>query len=135
MSTFDARAYVSDACFSDLHKDAYGFRPSGDRWASWYAMSEAELLEEEAYMCRIVEREIDEDRQRKADAAARFEAAIAATIAAGAADRATAIRWMIDAEDCAQDVEWYGMEAFEWRMGIDFGYIAGAARPIWREEA
>jgi len=135
MSAFDARAYVSDACFSDLHKDAYGFRPSGDQWAAWSTMSEAELLEEEQYMIRVMEREIDEENQRKADAAARFEAAVAATVAAGAGDRATAIRWMIDAEDCSEDVAHYGMEAFEWRMGIDFGYIAGAARPLWQEAA
>ena len=31
---------------SDLHKDAYGFRPSGCWWGNWNTMSDAEKQEE-----------------------------------------------------------------------------------------
>ena len=130
MTTFNAREFVSDSLFSDMHKDAFGSRPGQGSYARWYAMSEAELIAERDYLAEAIEREMDRELAAKKRAAERFEAEIAATIAHGAADRATAIRWLMDAEGISDDVE-----HFEWAMGIDFGYIAGAPRPIWTKDA
>lgn len=46
-----------ESIVSDLHKDAYGFRPSGDWWARWRGMDADSKQIEWEYMCREVERE------------------------------------------------------------------------------
>jgi hypothetical protein len=131
MSNFNARDFVNDSLFSDMHKEVYGSRPGGSTYAHWYQMSEAELIAERDYLIAGCERACDEERQRSKLAAEHFEVVVAAVIASGAGDRATAIRWIAQSEGCEGDYE-----HLEWRMGIDFGYIAGAPRPLWtREEA
>ena len=112
----------SDSCYSDLHKDARGSRPSFGNQAYWDELSPAEkqvqwdgLVEE---MAQRQETEKLEER-RSVD---RFEYWIRNTIEMGAADRAEALKWILDAaaaEDAGFDVE-----HFEWQQGLPFGYIS-----------
>lgn len=111
-----------DRGFSDMHKDAYGFRPSVDTCARWRAMSEVELDAEEARLQRIVEAEIEREKEQHAAAAVRFEQVVAETIATGAHDRAMAIRWLVEAHDAEQDIGY-----FEYQMGLEYGYVARAS--------
>ena len=88
----------SDELYSDFFKEAYGFRPRGEIYASWNAMTP----DEKQRQWDMIGDAFD-DRQRAeqaAEAAAkvRFEKRIADAIALGAQDEATAIRWVLDSE-------------------------------------
>jgi hypothetical protein len=83
-------SYISDA-----HKDAYGFRPRGYNYEGWTL----EQLQEEAdRMSEAVARAIQEEQERDARAVAEFEAQVQSNLDMGAADRDTAIRWILEAE-------------------------------------
>jgi hypothetical protein len=101
-------AYTFDSdIVSDLHKDAYGFRPSSTWWAQWRAMTDADRQEEWDRMCREVED--SEARRFQAEAAAqqRWERHIDQLMVTNGIDRATAIRWDMEAEDAGGDVGFY----------------------------
>jgi hypothetical protein len=94
---------------SDMHKDAYGFRP---RNINYSAFTDAELDAEVDRLQAVIEESIKEEAiQEEADLEA-FGKLINKTIAMGAGDRATAIRWIVDGAD-----DW-NAEAIVWSMGI-----------------
>jgi hypothetical protein len=103
----------------EFYKELYNVRP---RWVNFESCTEADLEEMLASLSKQAEgvwaqREADEK-----EAIARFEASVATTIAAGAADRATAVKWLQDAEGGADDIEF-----FEYLQGIPYGYVAKTA--------
>ena len=99
----------SDELYSDFFKDAYGFRPRGEIYARWNAMTPDEKQREWDMIGDAFD-----DRQRAeeaeyARARAEFNKRVADTIALGAKDEATAIRWIIDGADISlKDVSFYG---------------------------
>ena len=102
---------------SDLYKDAFGFRPSTDWMQCWKAMPAAEKQEEWDKLCKISEEEAELDRQEEIRNQQEFEAVLATFVAAGAEDRATALRWM------TQDEVFYSaqcVEHFVWSKGLLF---------------
>jgi hypothetical protein len=60
--TATATAYV-DQCVSDLHKDAYGFRPSRRFLNKWEEMTPAQKQTEWEYLCRESDNRADEERR------------------------------------------------------------------------
>lgn len=91
---------------SDLHKDARGIRPSGYWWTMWEEASDLRrqeiwdgLLDELSYAQ-------EHERQAQANAMERFEKMVAKTMEHGAADRETALRWIMDASTCNGDWEY-----------------------------
>lgn len=80
--------------YSDFHKDACGFRPRHDtsHWTLDDWKREFESLERQAKMNQKREAEME------ADALAELERDINKLIQMGAADRATAIRWILGDE-------------------------------------
>jgi hypothetical protein len=60
--TDTATAYV-DQCVSDLHKDAYGFRPSRRFLNKWEEMTPAQKQTEWEYLCRESDNRADEERR------------------------------------------------------------------------
>lgn len=105
--------------YSDIHKDAYGFRPRG--------LSDEFLADETALRAAIADAEralevtIRREREDEARAIAAFERRVASTMEAGAADRATAIRWLREA---AGEMSVHDADYFCWENGLPFGYIA-----------
>ena len=99
---------------SDMHKDAYGYRPTGYRYLN---MTDIELSAEIDHLQGAVNRAIQEEEERENVAANRFKARIAEMFDLGAADEATAIRWIMDAEECHDDDE------LEYRLGLPYGYF------------
>ena len=102
----------------DLHKDARGFRPSAE-WMDvfnnstpWRQQAIWDML------CRELEENEAHAARAQAQASATFEARVADLIAMGAGDRATAIRWIADAEDCADDL---GFMCY--RLGLPYSYF------------
>lgn len=114
----------SEELFSDLHKDAFGFRPNSAFW-EWLNVATDDEKQAEwdglvESMRRREELRIEEEKRSIEE----FEAAVASTISAGAKDRATAIQWLKDAEG---DMYVRDEEYFEWSQGIPYGYIKKTA--------
>ena len=115
-STYDLDAV------SDLHKDAYGFRPSASFYFEWDNSSETE---KQATWDRLIEAlnyEIENEKRREAAAIEAFEARVADTIRLGASDRATAIRWLAGAVIADSDY-WYDLDDVAWVYGLPHGYL------------
>jgi hypothetical protein len=45
----------SEELYSDLHKDAYGFRPRGESYANWFKMTPEQKQRDWDYMCDLVQ--------------------------------------------------------------------------------
>ena len=101
--------------YSDLYKDVNGFRPRGYADLN-EAQLEADIARLEAELVEVVAQE----RQAQDAAAARFEQRVKDTIATGAGDRDTAIRWIDQAEGADGDREYLC-----YLLGLRYGYFAG----------
>ena len=77
--------------FSDMYKDAYGFRPCKWTMESYSFMNEAERLDWKADL----QEQINADLQSEREA---HDEAVIACMKAGASDVATAERWLRQAE-------------------------------------
>ena len=109
--------------YSDYHKEAYGFRPSN--WSYIYAKTTEELLADFAIFAEECKVNAEFEAFQAAAAVEEFKASIANTIAIGAGDEATALRWIVEAA-----VEKYGWdyEHYLWSVGIlhtDYGKEIG----------
>lgn len=93
-----------DNIFSDLHKDAYGFRPRGHEY---YEALPARKQEIWVKVCKDLEAAQAEEARMEEEAVAEFKAQITKVIEAGAGNRITALRWMTSTETFyhSQDVE------------------------------
>lgn len=127
MSEIDTRTWEElteveqlQSIFSDIHKDAYGFRP---RWMSTDQRTDATWLKSEIDSCeqelkRVMEREAIEEKE----AIQAFEERVKGVIESGAGDRETAIRWIDQAEDCNGDREYLC-----YTLRLPYGYFKEAA--------
>ena len=98
---------------SDVHKDAYGFRPRGqyDDWSVEDLKVEIDRLVDYA-------NEVYEQEQIAAEKAAdAFDEQILAVQASGAGNREQAIKWLVEAE--GEDALW-DLEHFVWKQGFLF---------------
>lgn len=101
---------------SDLHKDAYGFRPRGMRYNE---MTTDELSAEFSRLLDALEVTMAEDARAEAAAIKKFEATIARIIASGAGNRETALRWFRDAN---KDDMYMGDESLRYNLGLPWDY-------------
>ena len=97
-----------DSIFSDLHKDAYGFRPRGHEYFDAAPERKQEIW---VQTIEALEASQEEESRREQEAVAEFKAQITRVIEAGAGDRITALRWMIQPAGetfrLEQDVEYW----------------------------
>ncbi len=111
--------HFSDTHLSDLFKDVHGFRPR--HMAEWWTPAdlEAEYDRLQAEL-KVV---MDNEKKAQEEALVRFDELIQETINYGAADRETAIRWLMDAEgvDIAYKQE---VEHFFWKYGLSWEIIS-----------
>jgi hypothetical protein len=105
-----------ECVFWDTYKDAHGFRP---RHVGIGDMSEAELEAELEYLSKVIEQNAEFEREAEARAVVEFEKLVAETVAIGAADRETALRWIMDASICNGDWEFLCYE-----HGLPYHYFA-----------
>jgi hypothetical protein len=110
---------------SDLHKDAYGFRPPEGFWLSWKAYTEDQKQEEWDYLCRVLDRELEEERWAQAQAIESFETKVVELMALGAKDRLMAINWLLQSLDVdpTKAGRAYAYEELEWQLGLPYGYV------------
>lgn len=91
----------AECTFSDMYKDAHGFRPRGVDTSNWTLEDfgrEFDRLEQ------IIDREEQDRILRESQAIIHFERRLQELVKLGAADRADAIRWCL-MSDKAQDLE------------------------------
>lgn len=105
----------------DAYKDAYGFRPRGvevGHWTAEFFRSDLEFLGKE------IDRRLEEERQQELHCIEKFEELVAKTIATGAQNRETALRWIMDACPAARGDDW---DFLCYEHGLPYGYFRKAA--------
>ena len=109
---------------SDAHKDARGFRPSADTYRHWATLSDADFAKLEDDLFAEVEAEIEREREAHAVAAASFEEHIAGLMSDHSIDRATAIRWDLQAMEAEEAA--YGLAYYAYLHGLPTTYFGEA---------
>jgi hypothetical protein len=105
--------------FSDLHKEAYGFRPSST-WYEWMqAASPDELQEQWDSLVRSAEWAFQEEQELREQALTDLNKTIAEMQRDHKVDMATCIRWLHDAYKTAGDDGY-----LEYHLGVAYGTIA-----------
>jgi hypothetical protein len=87
----------------DIYKDAFGIRPRGIDTSAW---TEADFLAEFKELGEIIDREEKVRVAAQQNAVFSFEKRVDDLILSGAKDRATAMRWIHEAEDTRGDDEY-----------------------------
>jgi hypothetical protein len=113
--TFDNDSY------SDLYKDAYGFRPRTQlQW--WATASNDEKQIEWDRLLVVLDAAIAESKREQQESIERFETLVEETIASGAATREDAYRWIMEGSSC--DGDW---EHLCYQHGLPYSFFKKAA--------
>ena len=112
----------AENAISDLHKDAYGFRPSVEFSMLWQLSSDDQKQEIWDDLVAIMQRSMEAEEAAEKAASEAFEGQIQAALLSGAADRETAIRWVVEALDLSEAELTYGGEHVCFLVGIPFSY-------------
>jgi hypothetical protein len=110
--------------YSDLHKDAYGFRPRGGRFYADDATPEEKQAIWDALLVDL-DAEIEREKEMRNEAVNRFEVLLTTMIASGAEDKATALRWLRQAEN--DEYLMHDDDYFEYTYNLPYGYLKGIA--------
>lgn len=109
------------ALVSDLHKDAYGFRPSASFWDMWNnGLSDEGRQAEWDYLCAASDRAADEEKREEDRAYNVFEDRVVEAMLAGAKSRDEAILWLVRSLDEPTNVAFYGAEWLCWEFGLSY---------------
>ena len=114
--------YTYDAdSISDIHKDAYGMRPSGDFWDCWNTADDdtRQLIWDN--LCDAARSSAEIERSIMESCIKDFEDEVSMLIAKYPISRSDALRWISDAAGCIGD--WDGLC---WKRGLPFGYFKNA---------
>lgn len=118
----ESRNYNFNAdVLSDLHKDAYGFRPSGDFFREWDLLDNDGKQDLWDMLVESVADSIQREREYQRMAIAEFESWVRQTMKIVTdSTREDCIRMLHDAHDTRGDVEY-----LEHCLGVPYGYISG----------
>jgi len=107
---------------SDLHKDAYGFRPRSEEfWAAWDAADNDGKQRIWDGLLDAVDRALETEREMQQEAIADLEDRIRFMMSTVAGcQREDAIRYLHDAYNTHGDVEY-----LEHHLGVPYGYLSG----------
>lgn len=105
------------AIYSDVHKDATGSRPYN--WSEVCKKTDGELVEDIEYYSKLAQQEEALERQNQADQRARWNAHILGIMQDNGVNRATALRWDMDAMGAAGAGDDVGYYCFLWNLGYD----------------
>jgi len=103
---------------SDLYKDAYGVRPSELFWEEWIGSTDGQRQVIWNGLLRALDITMELERCREKLAIEQFEALVRVNIDAGAEDRETALRWIMDNTKCNGDWEFLC-----WEYGLPYRYF------------
>ena len=102
---------------SDLHKDAYGFRPSADYFKWWDSCNDIQKQAHWDSLIADINSSMERDEQNQKDAIAKFEDRVANLMHSGT-NRERVIDWLMQADDVRGDVEY-----FEFLNDLPYGYL------------
>jgi hypothetical protein len=108
----------SDELYSDLYKDARGFRPGQSGFDYWESLTAEEKQVQWDNLVSELNQRFKEEQQEQKLAIARLEAQVEAWIKIGAGDRETAIRWLHEAEETDGDNDYLC-----YKLGLPYGYL------------
>jgi CO dehydrogenase/acetyl-CoA synthase alpha subunit len=103
--------------YSDIHKDAYGFRPRD--WERVQALSDAEIRAEIEDLSKTAMAEAEREERAERRAATELSELARKLATEQGIDIPTAYRWLIAAEG-----DYCDLEHFLWKMGVGCGRIA-----------
>lgn len=106
----------SDELYGDMHKDAYGVRPSETGWATWQSLSD----DDKQVVWDHMQRRIVEEEAEHAEMQARAVKNVEARIASMQMPRIDAIRAIIHEQDENDDAGFA-----EYRLCLPYGYLEG----------
>ena len=114
-----------DRIFSDLWKEAYGYRPSADVQASWNTSTPSQKQLCWDLLADEVDRKYEEEEAAKDAALAEFENTISNLRRSGAGSCNTAMRWYVesliaDGDISHQDLEFYGSGFVCYTLGLPY---------------
>ena len=114
-------AYTFDeSIVSDLHKDAYGFRPTSGWWDCWNFQNDQGKQTAWNTLLDDLEQSIARERAEQDAAVKRFEDRIELLMNMGASSRETAIRWIIQSMNLSETDEWYGGSYICFELGLPY---------------
>lgn len=112
--TFDERIV------SDLHKEARGFRPSVYWWDQWNMCSDNQKQEMWDSLCEEHAGEIEREKRLQKEAYFTLMDRIDETLALGAGDVITALKWIMEAEEFDEFDLQYGANYFCYHFGLAY---------------
>jgi len=118
MYTFDEKIV------SDLHKEAYGTRPTSFWWQCWNEATDAEKQAEWDDLLEVHATTMDRADQEEIAALNAFELEIATAIDVGARSREDAIRWIVQSLELDDIDLMYGGSAICYRKGLPYKMAA-----------
>lgn len=132
------KTYTFDVTLvSDLHKDAYGFRPSQSFWGFFAAANADQKQAVWDDLLKALEATVARERANEARAIERFERLVFELFNTGAKSFDMAIAWLHQAHDTDGDDDY-----LEFKLGLPFGYIARARHEqsiedpqVWAEQS
>lgn len=114
-------AYTFDAqIVSDLHKDAYGCRPSSSWWQFWNEASDDEKQAEWDDLLEVLEREMERERQEEMLATNEFNTAIDKIMSTVRCTREDAIRIYVDSLELSEYDLAYGASYICYHVGLPY---------------
>jgi hypothetical protein len=109
----------AQATYWDMYKDAHGIRPRGIDTSMWTLKDfEAEFVQ----LGHVIMLEEIARKESESKAVVVFEQRIHTLINAGAKDRATAMRWIHEAEETNGDNDYLA-----WTLGLPYQHFRKAA--------
>ena len=105
---------------SDLHKDAYGFRPSSYFWNEWKQSTSDRKQQIWDGLIKDLDDEIQRDRNAKLQAIAEFEGMVENNLQHGAKNREDAIRWIVQSLGLDEMDLRYGGSRVCYELGLPF---------------
>lgn len=114
-------AYSFDeSIISDLHKDAYGYRPREWFWSQWNDATDDTKQVIWDNLCHALEDELEREKREQEMAIASFEASVAKNIELGATNRETAIHWMLESMKLSEHDLRYGGSYITYELGLPY---------------
>lgn len=109
-----------ESIVSDLHKDAFGFRPREYFWEEWNNSSDASKQIIWDDLLDSLERANEWARAEEAAAVKQFEDRIELLMNMGASSRETAIRWIIESMELSEIDKCYGGSYICFELGLPY---------------
>lgn len=112
------RYTYDDSLYSDLHKDAYGFRPSYFSNALWDGLNPDDKQIEWDHLVKVSNERYENEKREQEQASHDLEIRIQNLLSSGAKDRNMAIRWLDEAFETNGDYEYLC-----YKLNVPYGYF------------